>query len=147
MLRRLPNSLLLILLLFALLYTSPAWAESNGEESGNVSVRVSPLTLLVQNEVTIKVGEFTCLLVNGIDPSSVCSDLPPGEYEVSASAEGYIVSPSSYQLTIPDNAQDSEDADEESDDSSGAGDEDSDYYFWLYQIHNRLYVPNVQVER
>ena len=60
--RRLPGSLTLILLLLGFLYTRSAWAESNGDNSGEVLVRVSPLTLLMQNEVTIKVGEFTCQL-------------------------------------------------------------------------------------
>jgi hypothetical protein len=148
------GSLILILLLFGLLYTRPAWAESNGEETGQVFVRVSPLTLLLENNVTIKVGDFTCELAQGIDTSSVCEDLPPGDYEVTATSEGYIVVPPSYQLTVPGDPEESEDEDrdeeesdkEDSGDSPDAANLNGDFFFRFYQIRNELYMPTVQVQ-
>jgi hypothetical protein len=125
--RRLPGSLLLILLLLGLLYTRSAWAESDGAHSANVSVRVSPLTLLLQNNVTIKVGEFTCQLANGSDPSSVCSNLPPGEYEVSAHSEGYFVAPSSYRVDLSSDANNA-------------------LFFNFYQDNHQIYMPNLRVQ-
>jgi hypothetical protein len=127
--RRLPGSLLLILLLLGLgfFYANAASAGSNGAHSANVMVRVSPLALLVQNEVTVKVGEYTCNYVNGIEAASVCWDLPPGDYEVSATSDGYIVLPPVHNIKIQP-------------------DSNIPVYFRLYQNNHQLYVPNVQVE-
>jgi hypothetical protein len=127
--RRLPGSLLLILLLLGLglFYTHSVSAGSNGEHSANVMVRVSPLTLLEQNKVTVKVGEFTCSYENGIEASSVCWDLPAGAYEVSATSDGYIVSPPVHTINIQPNSN-------------------NPVYFKLYQNNHQLYMPNVQVE-
>jgi hypothetical protein len=129
--RRLPGSLLLILIFLGLLYTRPAWAGSDSAHSANVSVRLSPLALLLQNNVTIKVGEFTCQLANGSDPSSVCPNLPPGEYKVSAHAEGYFVAPSSYRIDLS------------SEPNSGSH---NDLFFNLYQNNHQLYMPSLQVQ-
>jgi hypothetical protein len=128
---RLPGTLVLILLFAGLFIARTAWAGSQGGES-NVLVRVSPLALLLANDVTIKVGDFTCQVVQGADPSSVCFNLPAGEYEVSATSDGYIVMPPTYSLHIAGNSQNS------------GGVEGSEFYFRLYQINNRLYMPTVQ---
>jgi len=160
--RRLPGTLLLILLALGFISARPAWAEGNGEQIGNVLVRVSPLTLLMEHEVTIKVGEFTCHLVNGVDPSSQCSNLPPGEYEVRAVSEGYFTVPPSYPLIIPgetdeenteDEDRDEEDTDEknneEEDDaevSSATLNADGEFLFKFYQIRNEMFIPSMHVE-
>jgi hypothetical protein len=127
MVRRLSGSLLLILLLLGLLYAQPAWAEGHDENSANVMVRVSPLALLVQNKVIIKVGEYTCDYANGIEPASVCWKLPPGDYEVSATSDGYIVSPPHYHLDLSSNSNNT-------------------LYFRLYQNNYQLYMPSMQVQ-
>lgn len=125
--RRLPGTLLLALLLFGLLLTRPAWAKTDYDGTTDVMVLVSPLTLLMQNQVTVKVGEYTCVFLNGIEPASVCKDVPPGDYEVSATSEGYIVSPRSYNVHI------------------GPGRHNA-FYFKLYQNNHQLYMPSVQAE-
>jgi hypothetical protein len=164
--RRLLGLLLLVSLFFAICYTQSAWAASDGVNSAAVTVQVSPLTLLLQNKVIIKVGETTCNLVYGSEPISICPDLPPGEYTVSASAEGYFVSPPSYTIEVPcasdeDAGEDSDDEDAEDqdcdDDSDHDSDEDSDhdasvsatndltsdFFFNLYQNNYQLYMPGV----
>ncbi|MCC6454540.1 MAG: hypothetical protein IT328_06330 [Caldilineaceae bacterium] len=125
--RRLPGSLLLVLLLMGLLYTRVAWAESSAPQTGTVQVSVSPLLLLLNDEVTIQVGPYTCRFVKDSTPASVCSNLPPGEYEVSAQAEGYIVSPSAYHIEVPSKMN-------------------SDLYFRFYANNHQLYMPSLQVE-
>ncbi len=124
--RRLPGSLLLVLLLMGLLYTQVAWAKDSTPQTGNVQVSVSPLALLLNNDVTIKVGPYTCHFVNGIDPSSICSNLPAGEYEVSAQAEGYIVSPPAYRVDVPSGMNGS-------------------LSFKFYANNHQLYMPSMQV--
>jgi hypothetical protein len=126
--RRLPGSLLLILLALGLFFTRSAWAGSDGAHTANVMVHVSPLKLLMENAVTVKVGEFTCDFVDSFEPSSVCWDLPAGEYEVSATSEGYIVSPSTYHINL----------------ESGTN---NPFYFRFFEINHQLYMPNVQVGR
>ena len=125
--RRLPGLLLLALLLCGFLYARSAWAESDGMHSANVMVRVSPLTLLTSNDVAVKVGEYSCTYVDGIEPSLACWDLPPGEYKVSATSDGYIVSPPVYNINI-------------NSDSNNA------LYFRFYENNHQLYMPNVQVK-
>jgi hypothetical protein len=146
--RRFLGLLVLCVLAVGLIYTRPAWAESNNLT--NVTVRVSPLSLLLENNVIIKVGDFTCQVVYGDDPSSVCANLPPGDYEVSALSAGYIVSPATYTLTVPGENADEENQDEENEDEGDSPDAvaaDSDFYFRLYQIRNELFMPTVQVKR
>ena len=145
--RRLPGSLLLILLALGFLYARPAWAESGVDQVGNVLVRVSPLTLLLENEVTIKVGDFTCHLVNGVDPSSQCSNLPPGEYEISAVLAGYFTVPPSYPLVIPGDPEDEEEASTVASvaHAPDAMDQEGEFLFKFYQIRNEMYMPTVQV--
>jgi hypothetical protein len=125
--RRLPGSLLLVLLLMGLLYTRVAWAESSAPQTGTVQVNVSPLLLLLNDEVTIKVGPYTCHFVKDITPASVCSNLPPGAYEVSAQAEGYIVSPPAYHIDVPFNTK-------------------GNLHFKFYANNHQLYMPSLQVE-
>ncbi len=136
--RRLPGSLLLIALLLGLLYSSSVQAESRGVDLGQVLVRVSPLTLLLKNEVTVKVGEFTCQVINGNDPASLCSNLPPGDYQVSAYSAGYLVWPPHYDITIAGGAEDSGDA---PDKANQAG----DFYFNFYENNHQIYMPDLQV--
>lgn len=121
--RRFAGSLLLLLLLSGLFYTRSAWAATDAGELVSVRVRVSPLALLQQNKVTVKVGEYTCIYQDGAEPASVCTDLPAGEYEVRVTSAGYIVSPSSYQadLISPTNA----------------------FYFRLYDKPRELYMPSI----
>lgn len=125
--RRLPGNLLLILLLVGLFYTRSAWADSNGIHTANVMVRVSPLELLTNNKVTVKVGEYTCNYLNGVEPSLACWNLPPGEYEVSAISDGYIVAPPSYEINV-------------------TSDSNNALYFRLYQNNHQLYMPNLQMQ-
>jgi hypothetical protein len=141
--RRFLGLLVLCALVVGLIYTRPAWADSYNVT--NVTVRISPLSLLLDNNVVIKVGDFTCQVVYGDDPSSVCANLPPGNYEVSASSAGYIVSPATYTLTVPD--EDEENQDEDEGNSPDAVAADSDFYFRLYQIRSELFMPTVQVKR
>lgn len=145
--RRLPGTLLLILLALGFISARPAWAEGNGDQVGNVLVRVSPLTLLLEHEVTIKVGDFTCHLVNGVDPSSQCSNLPPGEYEVRAVSEGYFTVPPSYPLMIPGETEDENR--EQAEDAAvraAAMNVDGEFLFKFYQIRNEMFFPSMHVE-
>lgn len=142
--RRLPGTLLLILLALGFISARPAWAEANSEV-GNVLVRVSPLTLLLEHEVTIKVGEFTCHLVNGVDPSSQCSNLPPGEYEVRAVSEGYFTVPPSYPLIIPGETEE-EDKGADAQVNAAAVDAEGEFLFKFYQIRNEMFMPSMHVQ-
>jgi hypothetical protein len=123
MLRRL-DPLLLLLIIVGILYTRSAWAESDGSHSASVMVRASPLSLLIQDQITVKVGEFSCDLLNGPEPASVCSQLPPGEYEVSATSAGYFASPASREIDI-------------------ASDSTSHLFFNFYENNHQLYIPDV----
>jgi hypothetical protein len=136
--RRLPGLLVLILLLIGFCYARTAWAESDGVDSATVLVRVSPLTLLTTNEVTIKVGEFSCQLVFSGELSSLCTDLPPGDYTVSAYSEGYIVSPPSYTVNIPGDPEDSGD-------DPDAASLETEFYFRFYENNHQIYMPNLQL--
>jgi hypothetical protein len=125
MARRLPGSLLLILLFFGLLYTGVASADA--PQNGTLTVSVSPLALFLQGEVIIQVGEFTCHFVNGIDILNVCTNLPPGDYAVSATSEGLVAFPTLYQIHIP------------------AGNNPAiDLPFNFYDHHHFIYMPTVQ---
>jgi hypothetical protein len=134
--RRLPGLLVLMFLLIGFFYARSAWAESDGVHSANVLVRVSPLTLLTTNAVTIKVGEFSCQLVFSGELSSLCADLPPGDYKVSAYSEGYIVLPLSYTVNIPGDPEDSED-------SVDAVGQETEFYFKFYKNNHQIYMPNL----
>jgi hypothetical protein len=122
MVRRLLGTLLLVLLLLALLYTRSVWAEGSAPQTGQVTVNVSPLALLLEEEVTIQVGEYTCPLVQGIEPASICHNLPAGEYEVTAQAKGFVVEPFHYQIHVPPN---------------------NDLSFKLYSYQHQAFMPNV----
>ncbi len=105
--RRLPGTLVLVLLLLGLLHTrfhtQLAWAEASAPQTGRVTVSVSPLQLLFDDAVTVKVGEYTCEIVNGLDVASICSNLPAGTYEVTAQAKNFIVEPANYTINVPPN--------------------------------------------
>lgn len=101
MARRLPGTLLLLFLFLGLLYSGVASAASDVPQNGVITVNVSPLALFLQGEVIIQVGEYTCHFVNGVDITNVCSNLPAGDYAVSATSEGFVVSPSMYRVNIP----------------------------------------------
>ncbi len=105
--RRLPGTLMLVLLLLGLLYarfhTRSAWAEASAPQMGGVTVSVSPLQLFFEEEVTVKVGEYKCEFVHGVDIASICSDLPEGDYEVTAQAKNFVVEPTSYTINMPNN--------------------------------------------
>ena len=138
--RRLPGLLVLMLLLIGFFYARTAWAESDGLHSATVLVRVSPLTLLTTNEVTIKVGDFSCQLVFSGELSSLCADLPPGDYTVNAYSEGYIVLPPSYTVNIPGDPEDSGD-------EPDAVSQETEFYFRFYEINHEMYMPTLQLAK
>jgi hypothetical protein len=101
--RRLPGMLVLVLLLLGLLHTRSALAKASVPQTGRVTVSISPLQLLFEDAVTVKVGEYTCEFVNGLDVASICSNLPEGTYEVTAQAKNFIVEPATYTINVPPN--------------------------------------------
>ncbi len=145
--RHLSGTLVLLVLAAALFYAYPAWAAQDGLQAGHVLVRVSPLTLLLENAVTIKVGDHTCDLVTDVDPASQCSNLPPGEYDVVASAAGYFTVPASYPLTIPGAPAAGSEHDRDTEELPATTSVDNEFFFRFYPIHNQLYLPTVQAEQ
>jgi hypothetical protein len=101
---RWPGLILLLCVALGLLYGRSVWAAplsaDHPPRGAALHVQVSPLALVHQGQVTVRVDGEPCLMVTGAEAGGVCPDLPPGDYAVSATAPGYSVVPAAHTLHV-----------------------------------------------